>query len=72
MIYRCVGREKQTIENAGEFYDDSCIAEYAREAVYYLKGLDVIKGNESGIFNPGSFATRAEAAVMLARYEQLR
>ncbi len=66
MIYRCM----KIAETAGEtekFADDAAIADYAKNAVYYLKSKGIALGNETGYFNPESFANRAEAAVMLSR-----
>ena len=51
--------------SAAEFTDDADIADYAKTAVYSLRGLGVINGDENGRFNPNAAATRAEAAQMI-------
>ena len=48
-----------------EFADDSLIADYAREAVYTLKGMGIINGQDGNLFAPWNFATRAEAAKII-------
>lgn len=48
-----------------EFADSSDIADYAKTAVEKLAAVGIINGNESGTFEPNSYATRAETAKML-------
>lgn len=47
------------------FPDDASIAGYAKEAVYALKELGIVKGGTSGKMDPTASATRAEAAVII-------
>ncbi len=47
------------------FADDAEISNYASEAVYTLRAMGIINGDDNNKFNPNSPATRAEAAVML-------
>jgi hypothetical protein len=49
----------------GSFTDDSVISEYAYEAVYSLKAMDVISGRDTGAFDPKAFATREETAKII-------
>ncbi len=49
------------------FSDSGLIADYALDAVSKMVGSGLIRGNADGTMNPKGFATRAEAAVMLAR-----
>ncbi len=49
------------------FSDSVAIAEYAMDAVSMMVGAGVIEGNADGTINPLGNATRAEAAVMIAR-----
>ena len=51
--------------SAAEFADDANIADYAKDAVYSLRSIGVVNGDENGKFNPGAAATRAEAAQMI-------
>lgn len=66
MIYRCM-KIAETAGDYEKFADDAAIADYAKNAVYYLKSKGIVVGNENGYFNPENFANRAEAAVMLSR-----
>jgi len=49
------------------FADDSSISSWAKEAVYTLKANGIISGEENNLFNPQSFATKAEVASMIQR-----
>lgn len=46
--------------------DESSIAEYAVDSVKEMCRAGIINGDENGNFNPKSFATRAEAAKIVA------
>ena len=48
-----------------KFADDSSIAEYASDAVYSMKSLEVLNGYEDGTFKPLGQLTRAEAAKVI-------
>lgn len=48
-----------------KFADDNDIADYAKEAVYYLKDLGIINGRGDNLFEPKGTATRAEAAKII-------
>ena len=52
--------------NRDTFADDSDISSYAYEAVYSMKALGIIKGYDSGEFNPKGQLTRAEAAKVIS------
>lgn len=56
--------EARDTENS--FTDASEISDWARGAVYATQELGIVKG-DNGFFKPKSFATRAEATVMLER-----
>lgn len=47
------------------FSDDNEIADYAQEAVYTLKGMEIVNGQDNNMFAPKAFATRAEAAKII-------
>lgn len=56
-----------TQENGVKFTDDGSISEYAKEAVYSLKQLEIVLGKGENNFDPKARATRAEAAAMIKR-----
>lgn len=47
------------------FSDDSDISDYAREAVYAMRGLGIMQGRGNNAFEAKAFATRAEAAKII-------
>lgn len=47
------------------FGDDPIISDYAKDAVYMMRQMCIIRGTPENMFKPTSFATRAEAAQML-------
>ena len=66
MIYHCM-KNAESVGEYEKFADDTAIADYAKNAVYYLKSKSIVLGDETGYFNTENFANRAEAAVMLSR-----
>jgi len=65
---------KRVLETAGVelaavseqlFVDDEAIADYAREAVYTLRAMGIIGGDENGNFNPTNSISRAEISRIL-------
>ncbi len=67
MIYRVLQKKGTALAQSqtSSFADDALIADYAKEAVNYLKSTGIVSGDESGSFNPKSNATRGEAAKIL-------
>ncbi len=49
------------------FSDDSTISDYAKNAVYTLKQMQIIGGMGNNRYEPQGFATRAQAAVIIYR-----
>ena len=49
------------------FADEQSIAEYAKTAVGAYAGAGIVSGYEDNTFRPESFASRAEAAVIIGR-----
>ncbi|MDR0570882.1 MAG: glycoside hydrolase family 3 C-terminal domain-containing protein [Clostridiales Family XIII bacterium] len=49
-----------------KFSDDVRIADYAKDAVYTLKKLQIVSGRDSGGFDPTAFATREEAVKIVS------
>lgn len=47
------------------FSDDSDISDYARKAVYAMRGLGIMQGRGDNAFEARAFATRAEAAKII-------
>ena len=56
---------KNFTEAAADFTDNAEISEYAKKAVYALKGTGVINGKGEGSFAPKAGCTRAEAAIII-------
>lgn len=63
-VLNCVRQMNVTGETV--FADSGEIAEYARGAVSALSEMGIVNGMPGGIFAPGAFCTRAEAAKMIA------
>lgn len=59
-------RQARDAVRAG-FSDGDSVADWARPYVAVASDHDLIEGHPGGLFDPGSTATRAEAAVVLAR-----
>ena len=49
------------------FSDDAAISDYAKNAVYTLKEMQIIGGMGDDRYEPQGFATRAQAAVIIYR-----
>ena len=68
MIYRALAESdiefSKTNEDFKDFYD---VSEYAKEAVGKLSAEGIVNGVGNGEFSPKTNATRAEAAVIIAR-----
>ena len=50
------------------FPDDSAISDWAREAVYLCKALDLVRGDPNGNFAPRGLTQRCEAAAVFVRF----
>jgi len=50
------------------FSDDQLISSWAKSAVYEAQSAGIIKGRDTGAFDPKGTATRAEVCTMLYRY----
>ncbi|MBQ4517439.1 MAG: S-layer homology domain-containing protein, partial [Clostridia bacterium] len=69
MIYRAMENKGLLDEVVSKsFSDDAAVSGYAKEAVATLSGMGVIQGFEDGTFGPDKPATRAQAAVIFARF----
>lgn len=66
ILYRAFKEKGIDFKETNEtFADDSSISEWAKEAVYALKGIGVISGRENNNFCAGENLTRAEAAKLV-------
>ena len=63
MIFRCLNMNEAA--DISLFDDDAEIAEYAKAAVYAMKEKDIISGTDNNLFEPHTFATRAQCAKMI-------
>lgn len=60
-------RPAETV-SASSFSDDYLISSWAKSAVYQAQRAGIIRGRDTGAFDPKGTATRAEACTMLFRY----
>ena len=67
MLYRAMDDEKGVYTETG-FADGDQIAEYAKEAVAFMKETGIVNGYEDGTFRPVGFCTRAEAAKIICKF----
>jgi len=65
MIYNLITMNKDVSASKEKFADDGEIAEYASDAVYSMKSLEVLNGYEDSTFKPLGQLTRAEAAKVI-------
>ncbi len=54
---------------SASFSDDGSISDWARDSVYALSRAGVIQGRSTGAFDPSGYATRAEAAAIIQRFD---
>lgn len=66
-IERVLGETLST-EGAHQFTDQDAIAPWAKEWVEKCTVLGILRGHDTGAFEPQGLATRAEAACMFYRY----
>lgn len=50
-----------------KFQDDSNIADYARESVCFMSDYGIIKGHDTGEFEPGEYASTEQVFIMSLR-----
>lgn len=67
MVYRMLEEKGVALNTAQSepFADHEGISDYAVDAVYALKNAGIINGKDQGMFAPGDYATRAEAAKII-------
>ena len=62
---KAAGLALPKVENPAVLRDFDQVAGYAKDAVLLLNQAGVLEGDASGMFRPGNFSTRAEAAKVL-------
>lgn len=70
MAYRAakkVGKLNNIEPDKNNFSDESDIADYAKDAIAYMKSAGIINGVGENMFNPLGTATRAETAVVISK-----
>ena len=67
MLYRCINNPSITSSENVMFDDYEDIADYAKDSVLFLAKKGIISGMGNGKFEPNEPATRAQAAVMVAK-----
>ncbi|MDN4093591.1 peptidoglycan DD-metalloendopeptidase family protein [Brevibacillus agri] len=55
------------VNKGDKFMDDHLISPWAKDAVYEMKKLGLMKGDETGNFHPDKPITREELAVVISR-----
>jgi len=65
MLDRCLGDLLAEADMSELFADDAAIAEYAKDAVYSVKGAGIVNGVGANNFDPTGTATRAMAAKVI-------
>jgi hypothetical protein len=70
ILHRYYGLPKGTGDLA-KFTDASRVSDYAKDALKWAVGLQIIKGGGDGKVNPLGTATRAEVAQILLNYETI-
>ncbi|MDR0570359.1 MAG: S-layer homology domain-containing protein [Clostridiales Family XIII bacterium] len=68
IAYRALIFSKTSLStpDGNKFADDASIADYAKDAVYTLKKLQIVSGRDDGNFDPAAFATREETAKIIS------
>lgn len=70
IILRSLNYEKISLTERSIFEDMDSISDYAKESVAYLAGAGIITGDNNN-FRPNSLLTRAEAAAIIYRTNEL-
>ncbi len=63
------GRSISSGGAAPSFSDSGSISSWARDSVYALSQAGIIRGRDTGAFDPAGCATRAEAAAIIQRFD---
>ncbi len=68
LIHRALSVAGKELQGEGvDFADGYTVSDYAKESVSALAGAGIINGIGDGVFAPKSYATRAQAAVIIFR-----
>jgi len=71
MLYRALKSRGKLSDETVEFADSDAVSDYAQMAVASLGGMGLITGFPDGSFGPKETTTRAQAAVIFARFLEL-
>lgn len=74
MVYRYIQKSGYALPEVSKtelFADDTSIAPYAKEAIYYIKALGFLTEKTGENFRPTVNATRGEVTEILAKYAKL-
>lgn len=63
-----LNKEFKSVKGENVFADNADISDYAAEAVKLCQTAGIVNGSDGNMFNPKSFATRAEVAAMTVRF----
>ncbi len=69
MLYRAAGSPEVT-GNLDAFTDKAEVSEYAENALIWAVDNGIMNGKGNGILDPANYATRAEMAAMIMRYNE--
>lgn len=75
MLHRYQKYRKGNVSAKGslsEYPDGDAVASWAREAMEWAVGAELVKGRNTGHLDPKGTATRAEVATILQRFEALK
>lgn len=56
--------------SSASFTDDGSISSWAKDSVYALNRAGIVEGRNTGDFDPAGYATRAEAAAIIQRFDK--
>ena len=71
MLYRLAGKPESTY-SLSAFMDAEDISEYAVSSMSWAVEQGIIRGESDTLLNPEGYATRAQIATILMRYDQIR
>lgn len=60
----------KAVEAKENFTDNSKISSWAKDAVYTCQQADIVNGKGTGVFDPKSTGTRAEACVIFTKFHK--
>ena len=70
MLYRYADKPAVSGDWLSSYFDKDAVSSWAKDALNWAASTGILEGY-GGMLNPGGDATRAEVAVMVARYMNL-